>query len=51
MKRNNNISDYSVSINSAQNVLSTGLLTIGIVLIPKGVARNINVNIGFALKL
>jgi hypothetical protein len=51
MKRNNNISDYSVSINSAQNVLSTGLLTIGVVLIPKGVARNINVNIGFALKL
>lgn len=51
MKRNNNISDYSVSINSAQNVLSTGLLTIGVVLIPKGVARNINVNIGFSLKL
>lgn len=51
MKRNNNISDYSVSINPAQNILSTGLLTIGVVLIPKGVARNINVNIGFALKL
>ena len=50
MKRNNNISDYSVSINPAQNILSSGLLTIGVVLIPKGVARNINVNIGFALK-
>jgi len=51
MKRNNNISDYAVSIDSEQNILSTSLLSIGVVLIPKGVARNINVNIGFALKL
>lgn len=51
MKRNNNISDYAVTINSAQNILTTSLLTIGVVIVPKGVARNINVNIGFALKL
>jgi hypothetical protein len=41
------LSDYSVSVNPAQNVLSTSKVQIIISLQPKGTARNIVVNIGF----
>lgn len=47
LKNNGNLSGYSVYINPAQNVLSTSTLTVEIVLVIKGVARNIVVNIGF----
>lgn len=47
LKNNGNISGYSVFIDPAQDVLSTSNLTIEVVLVIKGVARNITVNIGF----
>lgn len=45
------LSDSLVIINPAQNVVSTSTLTISLQLLPVGVAKNINVNIGFTTKL
>lgn len=47
MVRDGDLSDYSVAVNPAQNVLSTSKVIITINLLPKGTARNIVVNIGF----
>jgi hypothetical protein len=47
MTSDGDLSDYSVAVNPAQNVLSTSKVTITINLQPKGTARNIVVNIGF----
>ncbi len=47
MLRDGDLSDYSVAVNPAQNVLGTSKVTIAISLLPKGTARNIVVNIGF----
>ena len=44
-------SQSKVIINPAQNVLSTGKLYITIVIVPSGPAKNIVVNIGYAVKL
>lgn len=43
------ISDGSVYINPDQNVLATSTLNVVVRLVARGVARNINVNIGFAV--
>lgn len=43
------ISDGAVYINPDQNVLTTSLLQITVRIVPRGVARNIEVNIGFAV--
>lgn len=42
---------FSVAINSTQNVLSTGKIIISVSLVPIGVARNIQVNIGFNVSI
>lgn len=45
------LSTQSVSIDPTQNVLSTSKLVIKVVLVPVGVAREVEFNIGFAVKL
>lgn len=47
MQRNNEISAYKITIDASQNVVSTSELVIGVSIVPKGVARQITVNIGF----
>lgn len=51
MQTNGEISAFSVSIDPAQNVLSTSKVTIAITIVPVGVARNIVVNIGLAVRI
>ena len=51
MFRNGELSAYSTEISAVQNVLSTSTINIVINIIPKGVARNIVVTIGFKTKL
>lgn len=51
MVRDGDLSAYSVSINPAQDVLSTSKIIIAIGLLPKGVARMIQVNIGFVTSI
>ena len=51
MVRDGDLSNYSVTINPAQDVLSTSKVIISIALLPKGVARYIQVNIGFVTNL
>lgn len=51
MQRNGEISAFEVTINPAQNVLSTSRIAITVKVVPVGVARNIEVNIGFAVKV
>jgi hypothetical protein len=51
MQRDTELSDFLVTINTAQNVLSTGKLVIAVELLPIGVARRIQVNIGFVVAL
>lgn len=45
------LSAQSVSIDPTQNVLSTSKIVIKVTLVPVGVAREIEINIGFAVKL
>ncbi len=45
------LSAQSVSIDPTQNVLSTSKIIITVVLVPVGVAREIEINIGFQVKL
>jgi hypothetical protein len=49
--RNNELSDYAVIIDPAQNILSTNTLTIAVELLPLGVADFITVNVGFTVSL
>ncbi|QHB38494.1 structural protein [Flavobacterium phage vB_FspM_lotta8-1] len=51
MEREGEISAKEVVIDPAQNVLSSSKLVVSIKIIPVGVARNILVNIGFAVKI
>ncbi|RYD57286.1 MAG: DUF2586 family protein [Sphingobacteriales bacterium] len=51
MVRDGEISAYAVTIDPAQNVLSTSKLVIAIKLVGVGVARNITVNIGYTISL
>lgn len=45
------LSAQKVTIDPTQNVLSTSVINIGVILIPRGVARQIKFIIGFAVKL
>ncbi|HDZ13347.1 hypothetical protein LCGC14_1178720 [marine sediment metagenome] len=45
------LSAQSVSIDPSQDVLSTSKIVISVILVPVGVARQIEFNIGFAVKL
>ncbi len=47
MVRDRELSDYSVTIDPSQDVLSTSELVISVSLLPTGTARTITVNIGF----
>lgn len=51
MVRNQELSGFSVSINSTQNILQTGTLNINISLLQIATGRNINVNIGYRVKV
>jgi len=51
MVRDSELSAYSTTIDTTQNVLTTSTLVVSIVLVPIGVARNIVVNIGFSLSI
>jgi len=51
MVRQTELSAFQVLIDPSQNVLSTSTLVVSIKLVPIGVARNIIVNIGFALAI
>jgi hypothetical protein len=51
MQRDGEISAYDVIIDPTQDVLSTSTLTICVKLVPKGVARQIVVNVGFTLSV
>lgn len=51
MVRDGELSAYSVAIDPTQNVLSTNKLVVAVQLLPIGVARAIQVNIGYTLSL
>lgn len=51
MQRDGELSGFGVTIDSEQNVLSDSKLVIAVQLIPVGVARQIQVNIGFTVKI
>lgn len=51
MKRNGELSSYSVAINPSQNVLGTNKVVLTVSLVPAGVARNILINIGYNVKI
>lgn len=51
MRRAGELSQYKTDIDSAQDVLSTSEINITISIIPMGVARQINISIGFKTKL
>jgi hypothetical protein len=51
MQRDNEISQFSVSIDPNQPVLTTSKIVVQVKIVPIGTNRNILVNIGFALKI
>lgn len=51
MVRDGELSDYSATVNPAQNVLSTSKVIVVVELLSNGVARQIEVPIGFTLKI
>jgi len=51
MEVDGELSAFEVVINPAQNVLSTSKIELALTLVPVGVAREIVLNIGFAVKL
>ena len=51
MERDGELSAFSVTINPNQNVLTTSKIAMAIKLVPVGVAREIEINIGFAVSI
>jgi hypothetical protein len=51
MVRDLELSDFEVTINTAQNVLATNNITVAVKLLPIGVADFITVNIGFTTSI
>jgi hypothetical protein len=51
MQRNAEVSAYKITIDPTQNVLSTSKLVISVAIVPLGVARTIQVNVGFTLSI
>lgn len=51
MERDGELSAFLVTINPAQDVLTTSKISIAIKLVPVGVAREIEINIGFAVSV
>jgi len=51
MVRDSDLSNYSVDINPTQDVLATSKIIVSVNLLPKGVSRVIQVNIGFVTSI
>jgi hypothetical protein len=51
MERDGELSAFSTTIDPTQNVLTTSKIAVSIKLVPVGVAREIEVNIGFAVSV
>ncbi len=51
MQKDGEVSTYAVVINPSQNVLSSSKIVLTLTIVPVGVARKIEVNIGFAVKI
>jgi hypothetical protein len=51
MKANDELSQFDVTINPAQNILSTNTLEVSVAIVPFGTSKNILVNIGFQTSL
>lgn len=51
MQRDEEISAFDVLIDPSQNVLSTSKIILTVKIVPRGVARQIEVNIGFSLNI
>lgn len=51
MESNGEISAYKVTINPAQNIISTSQLFIGVQIVPLGTANKITVNLSYAVSL
>lgn len=51
MQNNAEVSQFQVTINPAQDVLSTSQLIIAVKIVPVGVARQIKINIGFTVRI
>ncbi len=51
MQRDQELSAFSLDIDSTQDVVSTNQVTVAVSLVPVGVARNIQINIGFAASI
>lgn len=47
MVRDGELSGFAVSVNTTQNVLSTGILVINVTLVQIATGRNIQINIGY----
>ncbi|MGV7234655.1 MAG: DUF2586 family protein [Nitrosomonadaceae bacterium] len=51
MERDEEVSAFQVTINPTQDVLATSEVVVTVVIVPVGVARQIKVNIGFAVSI
>lgn len=51
MVRDGELSGYTVTISTVQNVLQTGILNVNVSLLQVAIGRNININIGYRLTL
>lgn len=51
MERDQEISAFSVTIDPSQNVLSTSKIILSVLIVPRGIARQIEVNIGYTLSI
>jgi hypothetical protein len=51
MIRANEISNYQILIDPAQNILATSTLVVTANIQPTGVARNITINLGFVTSI
>jgi hypothetical protein len=51
MERDAEVSAYEVTINPAQNVISTSKIVISVLIVPVGVARRIEVNVSFTTQI
>jgi Protein of unknown function (DUF2586) len=51
MKRNDEISDGLAYVNPSQNVLSTSIVNVSVTIVPKGTAKQIQVDLGLATTL
>ena len=51
MERDTEISAFDVKIDPTQNILGTANMIISVAIVPVGVAKQITINIGFAVSV